>query len=63
MHGKPTITATSHHQQTNFPITNRARPRCKIRTVLKQREERKSCKEDGDSDIVANVLENEFEKM
>jgi hypothetical protein len=57
MHGKRTTTATSHRQQTSFPITSRAKLRCRTRTVSKRKQERKSCREGGDSGIVVKVLE------
>jgi hypothetical protein len=62
MHGKLTTTVTSHRQQTSFPITSRAKLRCRIRTVSKRKQEQKNCREDGDSDIVAKVLEKNRRK-
>jgi hypothetical protein len=48
----------SHHQQTSYPTTSRVKPRCRIRIELKQRGGQKSCKEDGGSDIVGDMMKD-----
>lgn len=54
--GKPKTMATNHHQQMSYLTTSRVRPRCRTKTESKRREGQKSCKEDGDSDIVGEVM-------